>query len=567
VSVIIIGIFAIIVYKFTCSARIRLPAALLLLLSAAVAGYGEPASGQAAAGSQSAHTALKLRNLSITVCDVFDTAEAFSSHPAARLLNVLHINTRTPVVARELLFLRDSVITEQRVNESAKNLRSLGIFQSVSIDLHPAGGSRADAAVFVQDQFSTDIDISLRRESGTLRGALGLRESNFLGRGYFLNVNRSNKEIRRKTEFQFQNSRFFGSRFKNLMKYVKYDEGEHVDLGLNKLFFSQETRWDSGIRYTKFTGMQNLYQQDGSLASEHDSRRLVSFWRAYFSSPVRMRLGIKCLYSDERWSDLRAPGKSTVWDSRAVMVWFGAIRRRLDVVYNIDKSDVEEDMHTGFLVNAGAGADVPASGATHAHRLFSLRAVFGSAVSRHENIFMEITDQRALSGGHVFERVANARLAGFTTRFPYQTIAVHVEYNEYNTPRPFQQAYLGENQGLRGYADRAFLGSRRILVNCEDRIMTNLRFFLFRFGGVVFFDAGKVWEPGQSFTGAPWHSSAGFGLRVSFPKARKAVFRIDFSYNMDSRKFATVAFSSGHYFRVLYPIEIGVLNFKPAVAY
>jgi hypothetical protein len=52
-----------------------------------------------------------------------------------------------------------------------------------------------------------------------------------------------------------------------------------------------------------------------------------------------------------------------------------------------------------------------------------------------------------------------------------------------------------------------------------------------------------------------WHSSAGFGIRVENMKATgtTALFRIDFAYNFDKRKFAEIIFTTDQLFSAFKP--------------
>src|SRR5206468_2191816 len=53
---------------------------------------------------------------------------------------------------------------------------------------------------------------------------------------------------------------------------------------------------------------------------------------------------------------------------------------------------------------------------------------------------------------------------------------------------------LGGDTGLRGFDARRFDGTRRVLLNVEDRVHTNRLFLrLLQLGGAVFLDVGNAW--------------------------------------------------------------------------
>jgi hypothetical protein len=77
-----------------------------------------------------------VRTVEIVRYDIFAPSEA-TNFPT-RAANGLHITTRPRVVRRELLFRSGEPYDSARVAETARNLRSLSIFRSVSIDTVPS---------------------------------------------------------------------------------------------------------------------------------------------------------------------------------------------------------------------------------------------------------------------------------------------------------------------------------------------------------------------------------------------------------------------------------------------
>jgi len=510
----------------------------------------------------------RLDSLSITVLDVFDSTEALSRYSFARLANFIHINTSDYIILRELLFLKDSLVTETRIGESANNLRELGIFQHVSIEPNPAYDSASHMDVHVKDQFTLELRTSLRREGGDYKGLIGFEEKNFLGRGYRFMATYSNRESRSASEVQFTNPRLFNSRFRQKLLYRDYDEGTYHLAGIAKKFFSMETSWDAGGEYSRFDGVQNIYRKDDIVASgDHRNTMFESYYGKYFGSDVRFRMGALFRYRDETWSNPFGSGASSAWNSRTAAVLFGAIIRDLDVKQGVDFYDIDEDVHTGMLFNAGFGLDDKAWGANKRRKFYFFRGVFARALSPHENVFTEFHQER-YTCPDAAERITNVVLSAFSKRFRYHTPVLRASFRAFDSPRPFELLYLGEEEGTRGYTTRSFRGNRRILLNIEDRFFGSREYFLFRFGGVVFFDLGTAWDSETvSLQDTNWHSSAGFGLRISSAKIPKMILRLDFAFNMENRKFSSVSFSKGHYFSVVYPIRFGVPTLNRFVAY
>jgi hemolysin activation/secretion protein len=96
-----------------------------------------------------------------------------------------------------------------------------------------------------------------------------------------------------------------------------------------------------------------------------------------------------------------------------------------------------------------------------------------------------------------------------------------------------QQLQLGGDNGLRGYPLRYQTGDTRLLVTLEERYFSDwFPWRLFRVGGAVFVDSGRMW--GQApFTSEPlgWLSDVGFGLRIGNARSGiGSVLHIDLAF-------------------------------------
>ena len=242
-------------------------------------------------------------------------------------------------------------------------------------------------------------------------------------------------------------------------------------------------------------------------------------------------------------------------------VSFGGIQRSITTQKNIDYADIDEDIHTGLLFNIGGGSEIfPAAG--HARKTSaSVRLLYAHMPSVNSCISYEITHGRTFRRRVDFMRITNARISLFSRFFRNNVFAVKAVLTLLDAPSPFTQTYLGELSGLRGYSIRRFTGTRRLLINCEDRIFSDLYFWFIRLGGTVFIDSGTIWDARTPFSSASWHTSAGAGIRLGVPKISRGIIRVDCAYNFDRKTFTFPSVSSGSYFRIMYPIEIGVGNF------
>ncbi len=534
--------------------RFIIPLLLILMISASAQAFQN--------GSKSSiKSGYKMKDLDVRVLDVFDSTETFYKYRISKLVNFLNFKTAESLIKRELLFITDSTVTKSRILESENNLRALGIFQWVDIR---EAGEKEDGGidVIVKDNLTIESSLSVSRQGNRNRYSLGIADKNLFGRGLSLNLYRSNMHNREYTKVLFKNPRTFGSRFVGSLDYLDYNTAELYSAGLNKYYYSKETKWDMGLNFIKLRGKQNYYNSRGDYTEIDNYIKALKFrFGKYFGSNVRYRLGFDINYKDEYWVNPFNELQKEIWDSRSLIVNFGAIKRELDTGMFIDYSDIEEDIHSGFLYNIGLGIDLDPAENSNRRNILTFRGLFSKSLSHSENMFFEVSHERIMQNERDYHKVFNGRITAFTARFKHHTIGMKIEYNRITSPRPYSQLYLGEDSGLRGYSVLEFIGSRNLLINIEDRFFSDLKIFFLRFGATAFFDTGKVWNGEGSFSNGKWHSSAGLGVRLGIPKMSRGIIRIDFAFNMDEKKFTTVSFSNGSYFSFLYPMEFGIPNF------
>jgi hypothetical protein len=105
----------------------------------------------------------------------------------------------------------------------------------------------------------------------------------------------------------------------------------------------------------------------------------------------------------------------------------------------------------------------------------------------------------------------------------------------YKMDRPYQVT-LGGREGVRGYDDDAFPGSRRLLATLEQRL-PGLTFGLGDLGLAGFVDAGKVWAGTVPYgADSDWEAGVGVGLRFRAAAAGRSVLRADFGLPVTGHK-------------------------------
>ncbi|MFC1514038.1 BamA/TamA family outer membrane protein [candidate division KSB1 bacterium] len=511
---------------------------------------------------------IKLRNLNISVSDVFDPDEDVYKYRFARIANKIHLNTKNYVVERELLFLSDSLITPLRLSESANNLRNLGIFQKVHFDLDTLNSEYADLNVSVKDYFSSDIGVAFSLEAGEIRGGITLKDFNLLGRGYKFRLGVSNRGDRKFGKLSFTNPRFFSTRFGNKVEIIKFKDGESRFFSLNRHYYTQEMKWDMGGDFQSYKGKIYEYTSgDTYLKRDWELKQVQTFYGKYFGDGMLFRTGIKYFHQDEIGNYGNSSSAEPDWKSRRISFTFGGINRDIYVKQNVDYIDIDEDIHTGFLFNTGIGLDLEGLDSNRKRYVLGFRTLLSEQISNKGHFYLEFGYGTFRDHRVNYANKINARITFFSKLIEKHTICIKGEFNYLDSHREFDQFYLGTNSGLRGLDKRELIGTRRLFFNIEDRIFSNIYFWFIQLGANIFVDTGTMWDTRMDFNNSGWRTSAGLGLRFGIPKLTSGIIRVDLAYNFESRNVSVPSISNGSYFRVVYPMQIGLKNFANLISY
>jgi hypothetical protein len=108
--------------------------------------------------------------------------------------------------------------------------------------------------------------------------------------------------------------------------------------------------------------------------------------------------------------------------------------------------------------------------------------------------------------------------------------AFHAEYSGWYRANRIGQMFIGALSGVRGLPARYDDGTRRWIANCEYRFFSPVSILTVDLGGVVFTDAGQVWnrDADPRLFDTPW--TWGFGVRLGLSRiAAERIIRIDWA--------------------------------------
>lgn len=488
------------------------------------------------AGALAQQQVPRLSGVRIVREDVADSTETGFLADAA---NALHWKTREWVVRREVLLDSGQTFDSALAFETARNLRSLGLFRRVSVDT-VTGSDGPILEVVTRDGWSTQPIFDINSAAGQTVFSLGLKDDNFLGLGASAAARYRSTPDRTSWLFQYRQPRLIARRINVSASWDERSDGRSVFASVAQPFFTFSSHWSFGLDVTGFNGDVLVFPGGSGFPSSVLRRHLTlvraGAAHALVASPRGyLRLGVTSQL--QRNAMLPSPVQGAFEDTTqfAVGPYLSWARARFTVVRNIRSFLREEDEFIGstarFTVLVapkvfGFGADG-----------VGLQLVAGTG-GRLPGGFIRgsVTAGGLVSGGS-----ADSGSVVLQGDFAIQPAARHAFIGGgfvgwQKDPVPGGQFDLGLTYGLRAFPLHAFVGDRGYLATVEYR--WTLVEDLYRLVGVAlgaFVDHGGAW-----YDGTPARRGTDFGVGVRFGPSRLSngdLFRIDLAYRLESAPF------------------------------
>jgi hypothetical protein len=487
--------------------------------------------------------------------------------PYPTILNIIHVKTREQVIKREVLLQPGDKYNAEVASESERNLRSLFILAVARVVpvKNPIPG-HVDILVVTKDLWSIRLNTQFNTV-GSLLQVLHIMptEQNFLGLNQQLSLDFLMKLDTISLGEAFTDSRLFGTRLGIsesaaiiLNRDTGKSEGSRGGISFGQPLYSLATErafnisgsWDIErariyrgadvwqLPFDVSTGATVPYIYDAK-----DVEGLGSYTLSYgrrFKTNVTFGVGaytrrftppLDLGLSDDQRAFLTANYLPRSEDAVYLLAQLQLYRAEYRVLHNIRTFALSEDFQLGPSLLFSTRYAVPA--------LFSSTQYFEGGTSlgytfyQWDDLFTATLAARArlLPDGSIPNQpssIVNRRVAMEVVnyspvigpgRFALRGL-VDILGQDLNNSR----FLLGGGNGLRGTAAESLTGTKRLLWNFEYRTKP-LEFHTLFIGGVLFWDAGRVWGNG---TTSPFVHTVGIGLRTLFPQFDVATLRIDF---------------------------------------
>ena len=459
--------------------------------------------------------------------DIFDPDETRGW--VARLANWLHIRTRESVVRREVLLAPGLPFDSARAEETARNLRGLGIFRRVRLDTATTDSGLV-ARVLTKDAWSTQLDFGFHSTGNKVLYSLEMREQNLLGTGTALEVqSRRDLDVTSRLA-HFSGSRLIAQRVGVDLEYRDRSDGYSDLIALSAPFVTQATPMEFAIAFGQSRDTVRRYRNGAPTPVERAGRVLDEAharwqWAVHRGSRGYLRVGLRA----QALRLAPAPATGRVMGQGGVLV--AASRTHFLVMPGYRRFDRDDDVDLSSTVLAGLSYAPGALGSPADAVIPTLMARTGARVPGG---FMQVVaEARGFypSAGLDSGLVAVSLTAAFRPASRH-LLVLHGEQGWRRHPPLGDDFDLGLDRGPRGYDAHAFTGDRLVFATAEWRwvVAPELAGFL-GIGLATFADYGGAWFAGDPRrTGA----SVGAGLRLDFTRSGDpSLVRIDLAHRLD----------------------------------
>lgn len=475
--------------------------------------------------------------------NVFDPGRPGENKSLYRLANRLHIITRDSVIRNQLLFETGDVFSRRLLQESERLLRQNSYFYDARIEPVRYADGVVDIRVWTRDLWTLMPGLSISRSGGENRTRVTLSEKNLLGRGIALRLNYIDDVDRESTSIQYYDRHLGNSWVSLFAEYTDSSDGDTLDLRLIRPFYALDSRWSAGAIVfddTREVAFYDIGNEAAEYAVDRDFHSVYLGWSAGLRDGWVRRWTGGLVYDDYQFSPAPDGTLPTLLPADRKLVYpfvgFELLEDRYESTSNRDQMERTEDFFMGTRLWASVGYATEDFGSDRESLIYRFEASRGFGSIEKKALLLSSTVSGRIDEGSSANQSLSLTARYYNKITDKRLFFMTLDAQASNNLDLDNLVDLGGDTGLRGYPLRYQTGDSRLLLTIEQRYFTDwYPFRLFRVGGAVFADVGRVWGDspvgGQQFD---WLTDLGIGLRLAPTRASgRDVIHIDIAFPLD----------------------------------
>lgn len=511
-----------------------------------------------------------VRSLTIDRLDVFDQRHQDWTL-AGRVMNALHVVTKEYIIEDELLFDEGDAVTDDRLLELERNLRRTGLFATVVVRAQQAGKDSVDVTVVTQDRFSLRPAVLFGFGGGIANVGAKVDEVNLAGTGTFVSASglyRTENDIGGEGMLAAGQRRLFRSELGAYGFLTANRFRTDYALQLYKPYRTMATPWAMSI-----TGLRSFGRDFQYTAAQPSllpfTQQTLSGWASIAKGMNDVRQ-FATVAVDHNTTDRAVASSRQAFDNTTrILLAFSSIAQQFGRTSMLDGFETE-DIQTGGWGSAVVGRILMPDSLGGSIWYIGAEGEQSASITPDLYLYGRLEGGSGIRPGRARYTAVESHLLGHYRLSPTLLLAAQLRQQTVWNWDAFHQLILDNDAGLRGYRANGLTGDNRIVTNTELRWMPGWKLWILGFSGVLFHDAGTVWNQGDNLASVRVHHSVGTGVRIHNLKAsgEDTTFRFDVAYNVDERRLSGLIFSvrqmfsafGTHAFRAPVPVGASIDN-------
>jgi hypothetical protein len=484
----------------------------------------------------------RIGHIDVQVDDVFENSLSLAA--PYKVANGLHISTHLQTVRQQLLFRSGEPFHRRVLDETERLLRGKRYLNDATITVvnYDAADNTTDVLVRVHDVWTLSPGLSFGRKGGENSTRMKFEDSNFLGLGKQLSLERANDVDRSSWRLAYVDPNLFGSWWNLSTAYSTMSDGSEKALALARPFYALDSRWSADVSASDVTNSISRYslgqrverfdmqQQDFSFGGGISSGLHDNWAMRYLGG---FRYDARSFAARDDYPDASIPADRTV-----SYPWVGVeiLEDNYLSTRNLDQIGRTEDVYLGRSARMEVGFASTAFGSTRDALVLNGTLQAGAELGDERYIINSIGMHGRLENGELADGQLDANSRFYLRQSERSVFFAAASASLTSNLDPETQLLLGGDNGLRGYPLRYQAGTANALVTLEERLYTTWQpLKLFNVGAAVFFDAGRSWGRDE-YAAAPagWLKDVGIGLRLGSARSGLGnVLHIDLAMPLD----------------------------------
>ena len=487
----------------------------------------------------------------ITSQNIYDTTKANRNTLLFRTANKLHTVSRHKVIRRELLIKAGETFNIELARETARNLRIRFELYDAHISVTELQNEHIIVSIKTIDQWSTFAKLKFTKDSDKAGFRFGIEERNLAGLNQLLRFDYINPG----DEDAFLIARFYDHRFSKYSFSLGFeydDDPENIvrRLTISRPYYNLNQRWSFGTSLAELKGREDRYS-DSSLVVQYHRRgdELISFvehrWGSY-RHKIGLNISHTYIFKQSFAADTIDPDQISegmiAEDSTYHYFQLGPSFQSINYLSlkRINGMGYPEDFVYGRNYTISFGRAFRPKFDKNLYDRIEFKAIETQVI---KNNLATVNFRRTIwvKNGNDIQALTDASLQWYNFNFDFMTTALRLRYQKLTREDRLNLLSLGGINGIRGYREFFKTGYRRLAFNAEARLFAGVDILTALLGGVIFWDAGRVWsytdlsqgtaeDPFPADKASDWYYSYGLGLRISLEKSsRSQIVRIDFA--------------------------------------